>query len=203
MIPFTKYADIKDRYCICYFGPNDEYLFLLKILKPIIEKKFQNLKITIGCKDDKVNFFEIKDDFLKMSDLRSKRFDFGYIRELKFNGTEHPIEALIKECQINECAVATALQEDYNNKCVIITQGNYPTLSLDKRKLNILEKIAKEEGFDPVIDENVKGAGFVMGVESYGLFEAASRGVRTLLWPTGLGTNLYKLMFPKGEIISI
>jgi hypothetical protein len=32
------------------------------------------------------------------------------------------------------------------------------------------------------------------------LFEAAGKGIRTTLFPKGLGTRLYKTMFPNGEV---
>lgn len=203
MLEFEKYSKIKDSYCICYFGHNDEYLLQIKILKPIIENKYKNLKIFIGCRDDKIDLFEDKNNLLKMSDLRSKRFDFGHIRELKFNGTDHPVESLMKECEIENYSLVNDLQEFHTNKCVIITKANYPTLNIDQNKCNLLKKTAIEEGYDVCFDENIKNAGLVMGVESYFLFEAASKGIRTLLYPTGVGTNLYKKMFPKAEVVEI
>jgi hypothetical protein len=201
MIEFTKYAKIKDLYCICYFGQNEDYLIQIKILKPIIEKKYKNLKIFIGCRDDKLSMFNNDEFLLKMSDLRSKRLDFGYIREIKFNGKDHPVESFLKESGIEHYAVPVQAVADHTDQCVVIAKGNYPTVSLDEQKINHLKRIAISEGYQPVVGEDVSNAGLVMGVESYGLFEAAARGIKTRLYPTGLGAKLYQSMFPSGEVL--
>lgn len=204
MISFTKYAKIKDFYCLCYYGNSDEYLLQLLLIKPFLENRFSGIKIRIGCKDDKKNMlFANNELFLSQSSIVSERLNFGYVREIRFNGKIHPIEEIIKECNIDNFTVVSDLQKDYNNKCVIITKGNYPTVSLEQDKIKILKSIGSQEGFECFLDDDVSDAGLVMGVESWGLFEAASRGVRTKLWPTGLGTWLYKTMFPRGEIIKI
>jgi hypothetical protein len=203
MIEFVKYAKIKDSYCICYFGLSDEYLIQLKLLKNIIEKNYKKIKIFIGCKDEKYSIFENKDYILKLSELKSRRFNFGYIREIKFNGRTHPIEDLILESEISDITVCSELKKEYTRKCVIVTKGNYPTICLTDDRVQKLKKIASVEGFDVCIDECISDAGMVMGVESPDLFQAASQGTRTKLYPSGIGTNLYKLMFPKGEILRV
>ena len=47
----------------------------------------------------------------------------------------------------------------------------------------------------------ISQAGWVIGVEGAPIFEAASRGIKTSLVPTGMGTNLYSKLFPNGEIL--
>ena len=204
MIELTKYAKIKDKYCICYFGNSDEYLVQLDILKSFIEKKFNGINVFIGCKDDKTFIFENKDYIVKMSDLKDNRLNFGYIREIKFNGTTHPIEDLVNESELSDIAVAGNVLNYVSDKCVIISQAYYPTVSLTSAKVELLKKIAVQLGFNNiVIDEDITNSGLVMGVESFGLFQAAKNGIQTKLYPSGLGTNLYKSMFPNGEILKI
>lgn len=203
MIEFTKYAKIKDRYCLSYFGTSDEYLLQIFLIKPFIENKFNGVKIYIGCRDDKKHLFGKNDYILEKSQIIKERLNFGYIREITFNGKEHPIENLVRECEIDNIEISNQLQEEHTTKCVIITKGNYPTVSLDQNKVNALKRIATQNGFECVLDEDISNAGLVMGVESWNLFKAASEGIKTKLWPTGMGTNLYKFMFPKGELITI
>jgi hypothetical protein len=63
-----------------------------------------------------------------------------------------------------------------------------------------MEGKIKLDGWDIEYDGDASDASLVIGVESVGLFEAAGRGVPTELVPTGLGTRLYKLMFPNGRV---
>lgn len=200
---FSKYCKIKNNYCICYFGSADEYLLQLKFLKPIIEQYYKGIKIFIGCIDEKISIIEKFDEKFKMSEFKLKRYDFSHIKEIKFNGRNHPIEEFLEKSEIKQFVVCNKLNEEYSTKCVIVTKGNYPTNSLENYKIDKLKKIARQNGFDPVLDESINDAGLVMGVESYNLFLAASKGIKTTLVPTGLGTRLYKNMFPLGDIMNI
>jgi acyl CoA:acetate/3-ketoacid CoA transferase alpha subunit len=40
-------------------------------------------------------------------------------------------------------------------------------------------------------------------VESHELFLAAASGIPTALIPTGLGTDLYRMMFPNNEVFTL
>ena len=146
MIAFTKYAEIKDLYCLCYYGSSDEYLLQLWLVKPFIENKFPGIQIYLACKDEKKYLFLNNQFVFKKSTINYK--NFGYIREIKFNGKKHPIQELIDECEIANPVVCDCLEQEHNNKCVILTKANYPTTSLDQNKITILKKIAQHSGFD-------------------------------------------------------
>jgi hypothetical protein len=200
MIEFSKYSKVKDRYCLCYFGSSDEYLVLLKILKKPIERHFPGLRLSFGCRDDKAHLLGVDSDVMKISEIKVRRNDFAHIRELMFNGATHPVEDLIKENGIADCVVNAEIKEPLTKKCVIITKGNYPTKGLERMQVDQLKKLAMESGFYVELDSDINNAGLVMGVESVWLFEAASRGIRTKLVPTGIGLRLYKMMFPHSEV---
>lgn len=200
MIEFTKYAQIKDRYCVCYFGPAEEYVLQLMLLKPVIEEKYQGVQIFVGCRDESANLFPNNNFVFKHSDLRTRRFDFGHIKELRFNGKTHPIEQFLEESNILNYAINTNLQIEKTSRCVILTKGCFPTISLNDDQVEKLVRIAKSEGYDVEIDQPVQNSGLVMGVESFGLFQAASQGIETKLIPTGFGTELYKKMFPFAKL---
>ena len=95
MIGFEQYAKVKDKYCICYFGYNDEYLTQLALVKPVIEASLPGIEIYLGCKDDKTHLLE---NPLKLSEIKIRRKDYAYVRELKFNGRTHPVKDLLREC---------------------------------------------------------------------------------------------------------
>lgn len=201
MIEFSKYAKIKDHYCICYFGYSDEYLVQLRLLKPVIERHLPGLKLFLGCKDEKWPILGEFEAILRVSELKSRRVEFAHIWELKFDGEVHPVEKLLSEAGITHCSVRHDLNPEHTQKAVIVTQGSYPTKPLEMRQIELLKRKLQEEGFFVEVDTDYKDAGVVAGVESVPLFEAAASGVRTILVPTGVGTRLYKLMFPNGEVL--
>lgn len=203
MIEFTKYAKIKDHYCICYFGPSDEYLVQLKLIKPVIEAKFPGLKIHFGCRDDKVHIFGDMTNVLKATELRTRRHDFAHIRELRYNGHTHPVEDFLIESGINDWNAGIPIANERPNKCVIVTSGSYPTRPLIPEQIQALTRIGKEKGYVVEIDKDASVAGLVMGVESLSLFQAAARGMETVLVPTGVGTRLYKQLFPNQSLLHI
>jgi hypothetical protein len=207
MIGFEQYAQIKNNYCLCYFGYSDEYLVQLRLIKPTLEQRFPGLTICLGCKDDKIHLLKDSGPLLAISKIKSNRKNYAYIREIRFNGKTHPIENLLTETpflveKTAKNGVFTAKTADFrlNNRCVIITHGAHPTQPLKPSQTKDLERLAKSQGFEPEVNTDVSNASLVMGVESVGLFEAAAQGIPTKLVPTGLGTRLYRCMFPKGEI---
>lgn len=53
-VPFTQYLDIKDKYCLAYFGDDKELLSKILEAREYIEKELKGLKIFIACKDTSV-----------------------------------------------------------------------------------------------------------------------------------------------------
>lgn len=202
MIEFFKYAKIKDNYCISYFGPNDEYLFLLKLLKPIIESHFPGLKLMFCCQDEKKHLLGEHDYVIGLSEIKMRRLEFAHVREIKFNGNTHPIEDLLIESGITG-SLPIEKREDHSVICTIITKGFYPTKPLELKEINICKKMFSDQGYQVFVDENVEKAGIVVGVESLELFKAANRGISTFLIPKGIGSRLYKQLFLFGEVLNI
>jgi len=202
MIGFEQYSRIKNNYCICYFGYSDEYLVQLRILKPVFEQHFPGLHICLGCKDDKTHMLRDTGHLLTISKIKVERKSYAYIREVRFNGKTHPIEDLLVESKIRTVELPILQQPRTNNRCVIITQGAYPTKPLTSQEIQNLKGSVSNQGYEFEIDTDISGASLVMGVESVGLFEAAAQGISTKLVPTGFGTRLYKLLFPNGNILA-
>lgn len=199
MIGYAQYSKVKDNYCICYFGHADEYLIQLKLLKDVMKTNFQGLNIYFGCRDEKVHLL-CDCSVLKITQIKARKADFAHIKELKADGQSHPVEDLLLGSGVTNMFI-TDKQESETTKCIIVTKGVFPTGNLGENQIKSLETMAKDQGYCVSIDEkNVEGAGWVIGVESPQLFEAAGRGVRTTLVPTGVGTRLYKNMFPNGEV---
>lgn len=202
MIEFEKYAKIKDKYCICYFGPLDEYLLQLNLLKESIKNKFTKIDLYFGCLDEK-RFLLNCDSVLVRSKLIEERSNYAYIKELKFNGLIHPIEELLIESEIFDISLEIPVRNFETKKCVIVTKAEYPVISLNRNEIDKIKRKVISQGFEPVENESIDDAGLVVGAESFNLFKAASQGIRTELYPTGFGTRLYKMMFPSGTVMHI
>jgi len=200
MIGLTEYSALKNDICLIYNGWCDEYLLQLDILKPFIEKQ-KNISIFISCRNDKKILFPDKDYFVPSSDLGNYKFGFTY--EITFDGQNHPIDNFLKLLSIDKIENKKIEKDSITNLCVLLTKGNYPTKNLNSDQINFLNKIAKQKGYDVVVDQSIFNAGLVMGVESFDLFKAASLGIETCLFDTGLGLNLFKKMFPYFETISL
>ena len=99
MIGFEQYAKVKDKYCICYFGYQDEFLVQLRRIKPLIESALPGIQIHLGCKDDKIHLIADCNP-LKLSESKLRRKDYAHIREMSYNGVSHPVKDLLRECGV-------------------------------------------------------------------------------------------------------
>ena len=196
-LPLNQYAKFKDRYCISYSGPSKEYLHLLSYLRPAIEAELPGIQIYLcgrkECLPDTERVFEI-------SEIEQKRNELAYIRDLKCDLIHHPVEALLKESNLNLTYWTPPIQRMSQGKYYILCpNGTLPTKTLSPKQIDALKiKIGHLE-----ISDNIENADWVIGVESVGLFKAAMLGIKTTLIATGLGTNLYKKLFPSGEIMDL
>lgn len=195
MIRLDQFVQIKDHCGICYLGRSDEYLVQLLALRPILEQKF-GMTISVIARDA----CPIP-GVVKTSEVRPDQF--LHVLNLTYNSDgQHPVETVLNEAEINECQIAIG-DAPRTVRCVIITQGNYPTKPLTRTQVMQLQITAEREGYEPVVNEEAENAGLVMGVESVQLFQAALAGVETRLVPTGIGTRLYRRMFPNGKILKL
>lgn len=197
MIEFPKYAQIKDRFCLCYFGQCDDYLTLLVALRPRIEACMPGLQLWLGCRDDRVEM--VGERSLPISMLKADRFTFAHIRELRYNGQSHPVEDFLDESGIS--IQFPDIQKEHTSKCVVVTKGQYPTKNLESDKVDQLVRSITKEGYAVEVDTDIAGAGLVVGVESSALWQAASKGIETRLVPTGIGACLYKKLIPRGTVL--
>lgn len=203
MIGLSDYAKIKNNYCICYFGYSDEYLLQLKIARPYMTKLFPGLNIYIGCKDSTIHLFDDEDKILKLSELKIRKPEFAHIFELRYDGVDHPVEKFLVNSGVPRFPKPGVNIERPTNRCVIVTESTFPTKPLIDKQIDILKTKAREENMDPVVTNDIKGAGMVVGVESLALYQAAIKGLPTKLVPTGVGTRLYRKMIPEGLILEV
>jgi hypothetical protein len=197
MMRLDSYIQTKDIYGLCYLGPSEEYLIQLDALRPYLEKQFPDIQLVLICRDKSLSRFSHLRNICGISDVQCQ------YQELKYDGMgKHPVEMMLKDCGIVSYPIEMAASLR-TTRCVIITRGNHPTKPLTMPQIEKLTKMGRDEGYEVEVDANIATAGLVMGVESLELFQAALAGVETRLVPTGVGTRLYKTMFPQSEILDI
>lgn len=195
--PLVKYVKIKDKFCISYYGLCKEYIVQLKNIRKKIKEKYYDIQIYLSCRD---SFFEILKDeefVVKQSDLEKE--DFAYVKELKDDMKKHPVYEFLKESNIKLNFETNEFKNKEGNICFINKIGNLPTKNYNDNKI---EKFIEKMGY-VISNEYNYDVSCVASVESFYLFDAAFYGIKTILIPTGLGTELYKEFFPNGIIFPI
>jgi hypothetical protein len=220
-IAFTYYAKIRNNYCISYYGLVPEYVVLLRYLRPYIKKVYPHLRIFISCRDEIMYLLEEESDIIGFSEIHNKKNDFAYIRELTTSiEPPHALETIILESLPN-FVPEKLIPHTLSHRCLVCPDGAFPTQSyFDTNKIcNYVES----KGYKPTVVGSdihpgpsqveirpgcdklrlLDDTDWVIGVENEFIFEAIRRGIRTTLLPSGIGSNLYKLICPRGEILTL
>jgi hypothetical protein len=199
-LPFHQFKRVQNKYCCSYFGSNNDYLILLKNLRPYIEQQFNGIKIYIACKDESYYLLHDEPRVVKKSEFVKQ--DFCYVREIKVNLQKkiHPIHELIIESDIkipcfelNKCI--------NSNRVSVFTEGIYPTKSLDFNQIENLKKIIQRKGLTYV--DKLEDANQIYSVENEVFVASIFKGIKCTLIESGLGTSFYKSLFPELNLISL
>lgn len=97
MIPLTNYALVKDRYCLCYYGPHEAIIKQLIEIRPEIETKLPGLQLYFSFREDLMYVVENEDRIVVQRKMREVKRDFGYIRQLTHNMVDDPIQTILQE----------------------------------------------------------------------------------------------------------
>lgn len=162
-----------------------------------IEKELPEINIFLYCK------FEHLKKYFNTNRIIIDQFDkrqFAYIHNLKCNMIDHPVEKLINESNITLKYLNPPKISIKTKRCLISPKAMLPAKSLTNNNIEDAKRLALLNGFDPVVGTNIEGASWVIAPENESLFLAATKGIKTTLVPTGIGTNFYKRIFPDGEI---
>ena len=201
-LPFPQYSKVKHRYCIAYFGPCAEYVVQLLYVRSAIEKELPDIEIYLSCRDDFKRITGDSQKIIFISEWATRKREIAYLRELRCDMQKHPILELIEESSLQLSFLGCPQpQLVKNNCCVICPKAIFPTKPIPN--LEQVKNWVFNKGFIPIISDDISKAGWVVGVENEQLFTAAIQGIKTTLIPTGLGTQLYKKLFPSGEIYDV
>jgi hypothetical protein len=199
-------------------GNNAEYLVQLKLLRPAIEQQLSGIKLYLCCRDSLYYLLDDSPNTLPESELYHFKNRFAYIRELTIK-QKHPVLEFMEESELTIPQLGIGVFK--KGLALICPEGLLPTKSLTAAQVNKLKDLVVKEGYSPlVIGSDIhavlplslrpKGkeklsylqeASYVVGVENEYLFLAGSLGKDTGLVPTGLGTELYKKMFPQNKVL--
>lgn len=198
--PYDKYLKIKNKYCIYYYGIFDEFVYQLLYLSPLITKKYPDIELYISCKDELRESLSDYAGVVFRSEFNAK--DYGYVRELKFDYVDHPIESLFKESNINfDYQVKKQAHTPVNNRCAFFPNAIAPFKSLTTEQIQKAKQFIRSRGFE--ITEDAQQAGWAVGVENSNFYHAALRGIPVSLIESGIGTKLFQCAYPSGEILPI
>ncbi len=199
-----KYREVKDKFCVGYFGPCNEYVTLLLGLRKLVEAELPGLRVYIGCREDLCGPENTVPESEVMRMTREPwGTGFGHIREIRCNMKDHPVEAFFAESKIAIRPTADH-QPDPDNRVVrLYPNGTSPTRSLTDTQTQAIAKRYAKDGYVVRQDGPWDDAGIVVGVESTSLWEAAMAGKSVVLCDTGLGTALFRVICPWGTVISV
>ncbi len=95
--PFTQYLDVKDNYCLAYFGEDKDMLQKMLLSRDNIEKELKGMKIFIACKDTMKSVVHGKRNIIlesKMGDFRGKIACFRKLEE------KSDLKSLLEESKV-------------------------------------------------------------------------------------------------------
>lgn len=219
-ISFHQYTKTKDNYCCCYLGNSPEYIVLLKLLKPQIEDQLPGLKFWIACRDEFKYLLGDEPNTLTLTNLDKNKDNFSHIRELRNKHKSHSVHDLMIESELEIKPVSKTANEN-SKLCLVCPEGIEPTKSLSDQALKSLVEKVKSIGYTPIVvgsdihyslnikirpkdNEKLKyveTVGCIMGVENEYLSLGAAKGIKTRLIKSGVGTGLFKSLFPLMEVV--
>lgn len=198
-LPFHHYKRVKNKYCIAYFGNHNDYILLLKFLRPYIERQFNGTQIYIACKDESFYLLQNEPRVVKKSEFDKN--NYCYVRYLTLNMTKniHPIYELLVESDIKtpKFEFINNLEHKYFDICANAILPNKSITDIQKEKII---SIFKNRG---LIFSSDRENCHLISVENEIFTKNILSGIKCTLIDTGLGSKLYKLIFPSLEIISI
>lgn len=197
--PFKNFLDVKYKYCISYFGNSNEYIELLRLLRPFIESQFRGVQIHLACKDDV--YYLLKDEPRVCRKSEFDKSNYSHVRELRFENGYHPVQTIMDESGIRPPILCDS-SGNPTNSVFLYTFGNVPTRSLNPDETFRLMKFVQSSGRTCRMNEPWDGISSVISVEGEQLVKAASCGIDCTLIDSGVGTGFYKKIFPKMKVLS-
>lgn len=196
----TNFIRARGKYCCCCFGNNDEYLLILKHLRPYIEAQLQGVKVYIACRDE--SHYLLHDEPRVVLKSRFDRHEFGHVRELKPDKEKHPLTMLLEESGIDIPVIRSAETEP-TTKVYFSSASLYPCKPLAEAATSNLIKSLHSNGKTVLQNEAYDGVSSVFATEGLLLLQGCLAGASCTLIDNGNGGSLLRRMFPGLKSIRI
>ena len=198
--PFKNFLQVKYKYCISYFGNNNEYIELLRLLRPFIEATFRGTQVHLACKDDA--YYLLRDEPRVCCKSKFNKSDYCYVREILFENNSHPIQIIMEESEIKTPVICSSAGLPTND-VFVYTMGNVPTRTINADESFRLIKDIQSKGRTCHVNKPWDGISSVISVEGEQLVKAAAAGIDCTLLESGVGTRFYKKIFPHIRVLSL
>jgi hypothetical protein len=218
---FFHYRTVKDKICLYHNGYSPEYLIQLAKLRSSFEEALPGIQIYYSCKSEYLLWLEEDPFKISIEHHLQHPKEFAYEINVAYDGLKrsHPIWDFVKESNIP--VRKQPIVGSQSHFAYICPEGNFPTNSLSVPQIMELRQAVMQRGFKPLVvgtaasetllpidrrpnteqkKQMARTAGCVVGVECDMLFEAANRGIPTSLVSTGLGTELYNVMYESMKV---
>lgn len=183
----------RNKYCFAYFGKSNDYILLLKTLRPFMESEFKGTQIHIACSDE--SYYLLQDEPRVAKKSSFEKGDYCYVNNLSCDFRSHPIENIMSESKLEIPAIRRSSRW-HGNTIYLYTKGVLPTNSLDEKQTRSVAEKYRSEGKTCLIDQSHDGVSPICSVENEIFVTCALAGVDCTLIDTGMGRNLLEKMFP-------
>lgn len=219
-VGFTHYTSISREYCVTYYGLLPEYVTVLRLLRPHIERQLPEVRVSISVNDDLMYLLAGEDRVVPFSQMPEKKNMYAYIRQVGVvTDGPHPLAALMRESGLG---YEPPPRVEGSTVCLICPDSGLPHRCVEDA--DRFRSLAAARGFHPVVVGSdvhtggrradvrptgadklalVRTAGWVIGTENEYLYEAAGRGIKTTLLDTGGSQDLYRLLCPHGDLVPV
>lgn len=203
MKPFPQYAQAVNQICLYYDGMIPEYAVALNYVIPFIHKTYPDLEVSLYVNPVHRGYAASISEF----DVSS----FGWVKRFLTDPNDtHPILKFIQGSRLSFPSLPVGVGET----CFVCPDAAYPSRSLSTEQVKRIRGTCAVVGSDlhpsysevdyrPSGADKIKilsNANWVVGSENEYVFLAAAMGIRTTLIPTGPGTDLFRTLFPHGEV---
>lgn len=190
-IHFPHYAKIKNKYCISYPGNCYEYVLILQHFLPYLEPQYPEIEIYLYFKN-----YE-KDSTISEKELTSNKIHTYCVN---YNFQEHPIEIFMKSSEVN-IPILASVNENLNKKCFVIRKNSSHAKNITENQYEKIKEIMIQNNL--IESNSQEQCDWIIGIEGPEIFNAALSGKHISLVNNGLGTGLFKSMFPHIDVLNI
>lgn len=197
---FNNFIRVRNKYCCCSFGNNNDYVLMLKHLRPHVEASLPGLQMHIACRDE--SFYLLQDEPRVTPKSGFDKNNYSFVREVRPDASDHPIQKLLEESKI-PIPIIRSSSPTPTQKVYVSVQSLYPCRPMTDRERDSIVREIEASGRKCCHDAAYDGVSSVVATEGELLMAACLAGADCTLLDTGVGGNLMRSMFPSLRTIRI